>query len=267
MAESRALDAFGRLVDIMHRLRAPGGCPWDREQTPASLRPYLLEETYEVLDALASGDDHHICEELGDLLLQVVFHAELAAEAARFSIADVATAIGDKLVRRHPHVFADVVVKDAAEVLRNWQQIKATERGESGANAALARVEAVSRSLPALTRADEIGRKAAALGFDWADADGVRTKVDEELREVDAERAAADPAALHAEVGDLLLAVASFGRHLGVNPELALRDATERFLGRLRHCDALATESGRALADLAPEERDRLWDMAKTRAD
>ena len=266
MAEPRALDAFGRLVDIMHRLRAPGGCPWDREQTHASLRPYLLEETYEVLDALASGDDHQICDELGDLLLQVVFHAELAAEAERFSIADVATAITEKLVRRHPHVFADVVVKDAADVLRNWQQIKATERGESGANA-LAGVEAVSRSLPALTRADEIGRKATALGFDWADADGVRTKVHEELHEIDAAQAAADPTALHAEVGDLLLAVASFGRHLGVNPELALRDATERFLGRLRHCNALATDSGRALADLDPDERDRLWEAAKTRPD
>lgn len=262
MADPRALDAFGRLIDIMHRLRAPGGCPWDREQTPESLRPYLLEETYEVLDALATGDDASICDELGDLLLQVVFHAELAAESTRFSIADVATAISDKLVRRHPHVFADVVVADSAEVLRNWQQIKAQERGDQPAQP-LARLEAVSRSLPALARADEIGRKAAAIGFDWRTVDGVRAKVVEELAEVDGALTTNDAGALHQEIGDLLLAVASLGRHVGVSPELALRDATERFLERVRRCNTLATDAGQSISTIDDAERDRLWSAAK----
>jgi MazG family protein len=265
MADPRTLDAFGRLVDLMHRLRAPGGCPWDAEQSHASLRPYLLEEAYEVLDALAGENDAEICEELGDLLLQVVFHAELAAETGRFDAADVANGICDKLVRRHPHVFGDTAVQDSAEVLRNWQQIKAVERGDAGAPA-LARVDAVSRSLPALVRAEEIGRKAAVVGFDWPDAAGVKGKVLEELAEVEQALASSDPAAVHREVGDLLLAMASWARHLGVAPELALRDATERFVGRLHQCDDLAASRGRSLGDLNDQERNQLWEAAKAAA-
>lgn len=262
MADTPVLEAFGRLVDIMTRLRAPGGCPWDREQTHASLRPYLLEETYEVLDALESGDDRAICDELGDLLLQVVFHAELARESGRFTVGDVATAITEKLVRRHPHVFGDVVVRDADEVLRNWKQIKTTERG-APTGGPLGRLAAVSRSLPALARADEVGKKARDLGFDWPEVAGVRAKVDEELAEVDEAVAAGDRDAVHRELGDLLLATASLARHLDVSPELALRDATERFLGRVHRCADLAAADGRGLDALDDAQRDRLWERAK----
>jgi len=199
---------------------------------------------------------------LGDLLLQVVFHAEIAREAGRFSVADVATAITDKLVRRHPHVFADVVVRDADEVIRNWKQIKATERG-APVGGPLGRLEAVSRSLPALVRADEIGKKARDVGFDWPDLTGVRAKVQEELAEVDEALASGDRAAAQRELGDLLLATASLARHLEISPELALRDATERFLGRVRRCAKLATADGRSLESLDDPERDRLWERAK----
>jgi MazG family protein len=254
--------ALGELVDVMARLRAPGGCPWDREQTPASLRPYLLEETYEVLEAIDRGEPTALCEELGDLLLQVVFQAEIAAESGRFGIGDVARAIRDKLVRRHPHVFGDVEARDAEEVARNWRRIKAAERQAAGEHDPFAGVPA---ALPALARAQQLGDKAAHVGLDWPDAAAVLEKLREEQRELEQAMAGGDAAAVAHEVGDVLLTVASLARHLGVAAEMALREANDRFVARARHADAAARERGTTLAALAPAERERLWQAAKRR--
>src|SRR5262245_19899359 len=170
MADPSVADSFTRLVEIMARLRAPGGCPWDREQTPQSLRPYVLEEAYEVVDALDHGDPAELRDELGDLLLQIVFQSQLASEAGSFTVADVARAISEKLVRRHPHVFGDVKVQDADEVMRNWRRLKAAERAAKGETGALA---GVPRALPALVRAEQLGEKAGHVGLDWSTAQGV----------------------------------------------------------------------------------------------
>ena len=261
MADIPTTDALGRLVDIMARLRAPGGCPWDREQTPESLRPYLLEETYEVLDAIERGDPAALRDELGDLLLQVVFHAELAAEAGRFTIRDVAHAIAEKLVRRHPHVFGDVQVRDADEVVRNWRRIKADERRAAGEDGDL--FAGVPAALPALVRGQQLGEKAGHLGLDWPDAQGVLDKLREELAELTVAAADGERARIEHELGDLLLAATSLGRHLDVSAEMALRAANDRFVARVRRMEAAARERGRTLAELAPAERDRLWESIK----
>src|SRR5438445_2110372 len=192
MSDPRAAEAFTRLVDIMARLRGPGGCPWDREQTPASLRPYLLEEVYEVLEAIDGGDAAAIRDELGDVLLQIVFQSQLAAEAGRFTVADVAGAIADKLVHRHPHVFGDVQVRDAQDVVRNWRRIKAEERRTKGEDGGV--FAGVPAALPALLRAEQLGEKAAHVGLDWADTAGVVDKVREELGELEAAIASGDGA-------------------------------------------------------------------------
>src|SRR3989449_5087441 len=190
MADPSVAEAFTRLVDLMARLRAPGGCPWDREQTPASLRPYLLEEVYEVLEAIEADDPGHLRDELGDLLLQIVFQSQLAAEAGRFTVADVACAIVDKLVRRHPHVFGDVEVRDAAEVVRNWRRIKAEERRTAGEDGDL--FAGMPAALPALVRAEQLGEKAGHVGLDWRGAGGVLEKLREEITEIEAPVAAGD---------------------------------------------------------------------------
>jgi len=253
--------AFARLVDIMARLRGPGGCPWDREQTSQTLRPYLVEETYEVLDAIDFGDSSALRDELGDLLLQIVFHAQLAAEAGRFTAADVARAIAAKLVRRHPHVFGDVQVRDAEEVIRNWRRIKAEERREKGGDDDL--FAGVPKALPALLRADQLGEKAGHVGLDWPDAAAVFDKVREEQHELEAAVASGDRAATEHELGDLLLALASLGRHIGVSAELALRAANDRFVARARRAEAAARAEGTKLGDLPPGEVERLWRAAK----
>src|SRR5438552_177454 len=241
MADPSVTEAFTRLVDLMARLRAPGGCPWDREQTPASLRPYLLEEVYEVLEAIDADDPAHLRDELGDLLLQIVFQSEIAAEAGRFTVADVARAIADKLVRRHPHVFGDVQVRDAGEVVRNWRRIKAEERRTAGEDGDL--FAGVPEALPALLRAEQLGEKAGHVGLDWSDARGVLEKLREETAELAAAIAAGDPAAIEHELGDLLLAAASLGRHLAVSAEMALRAANDRFVARVRRLEAAARGS------------------------
>ncbi len=254
-------DTFIRLVDIMARLRSPGGCPWDREQTHQSLQRYLLEEAYEVLEALDGNDPGPVRDELGDLLLQVVFHAQLAAEAEQFTIADVARAIGDKLVRRHPHVFGDTPARDAAEVIRNWTRIKAEERRAAGDDTDL--FAGVPVALPALARAERLGERAAHAGLDWSDTPGVLGKIREELAELeDAIREGNRPAIEH-EVGDLLLTVASLARHLSIPAEIALQAANRRFVSRARRVEDLARELGHALPDLTPEQRDQLWERAK----
>jgi len=261
MADAEVAEAFTRLVDIMARLRGPGGCPWDHEQTPQSLRPYLLEEVYEVLDALDGGDPGAVRDELGDLLLQIVFQAQIAAESGRFTVGDVARAIADKLVRRHPHVFADVTVSGADEVVRNWSRIKAEERRAAGKDEDL--FASVPKALPALVRAHQLGEKAAHVGLDWDDAVGVFDKVREEQQELEAALASGDRAAVERELGDLLLTLASLGRHLDVSAEIALRAANERFVARARRAEAGAKARGTPLAAVSAEERDRLWDEAK----
>jgi tetrapyrrole methylase family protein / MazG family protein len=252
--------AFQSLVGLMQRLLAPGGCPWDREQTLQTLVPYLVEETYEVVDALAEGsvEDHR--EELGDLLLQVVFQSELRFSEGHFGIDDVARGIVTKLIRRHPHVFGDVQVSGADEVLSNWAKVKAVEKAERGKHGAL---HGIPRSAPALLRATRAGEKAAAVGFDFATADDARDKVDEELRELDAARVAGDVAHLESELGDALFALVNLGRKLDLDPESALRQATDRFARRFEHLEAALAASGRAVADASPDEQDRLWQEAK----
>jgi len=261
MADARALEALGRLVDVMARLRGPGGCPWDREQTPETLRPYILEEAYEVLEAIDRGDAASLRDELGDLLLQVVFQAQLAAEGSRFTIADVAQAITDKLERRHPHVFGSVQVDGADDVVRNWKRIKAEERRAAGDDALFAGVPA---ALPALARAQQLGDRAAQCGLDWEHVRGPLEKVREELAEIEASLAAGDQEGAARELGDLLLAVTSVARHLDVPAEMALRGATDRFVARASRVEAAARAAGRALDQLTPEEIDRLWQQAKT---
>jgi tetrapyrrole methylase family protein/MazG family protein len=248
----------------MARLRAPGGCPWDREQTFESLRPYLVEEAYEVLEAIERGDLTAQRDELGDVLLQVVFHAEIAAEGGHFELAEVARAIGDKLVRRHPHVFGDVQVRDADEVSRNWRRIKAEERRAAGEDRHASVLGSTPVALPALARAQHVGEKLAQAGVDWPDLDGVLAKVDEERRELADALRGGDRAAAARELGDLLLTLTSVARHLDVQAEMALRDALGRLTRRVTHVEAAARANGRGLEDLDPDERDRLWEAAKT---
>jgi MazG family protein len=253
--------SFLRLVDIMARLRAPGGCPWDREQTPSTLRPYVIEEAYEVVEAIEHGEPGPLCDELGDLLLQVVFQAELATESGEFTIADVARAVGDKLVRRHPHVFGDVSVENADEVMRNWRRIKAEERRARGeATTALAGVPA---ALPALDRAQQLGEKAAHVGLDWPDLGGVVAKLREEQAELEEAIAAGDRAGAARELGDVLLTLTSVARHLGASAEMALRDAVGRFTDRVGRVEAAAEARGVSLATLGPDELERMWSAAK----
>jgi tetrapyrrole methylase family protein/MazG family protein len=254
--------SFADLVAILHRLRAPGGCPWDAEQTHQSLRPYLIEEAYEVLEAIDDGDDRELRDELGDLLLQVVFHAELAAEREAFAIGDVVEAICAKLVRRHPHVFADVTVADSAEVERNWAEIKKAERAERG-NRTPSAIDGVPRSLPGLTRAHRLGEKASAVGFDWSEAREVRAKVAEELAEADAAAAGGDQEAFAEEVGDLLFAVASWARLSGVHAETALETALAKFSRRFRAVEDALRERGCSVADCSQAELEQAWQDAK----
>jgi tetrapyrrole methylase family protein/MazG family protein len=259
MSSDDAGRAFAALVDIMTRLRAPGGCPWDREQTLLSLRQYVLEEAYEVVDAIDRADPAHLREGLGDLLLQVVFQAELAAEAGDFDVADVARGIADKLVRRHPHVFGEVTVKDAADVVRNWQRQKDAERPAGDADPD----DLVPRALPALPRAQKLAGKLARRGFDWPDAGAVLDKVEEELAELRAAVASGDAGAVAHELGDLLLAAACLARHVDVPAEVALHDATSRLLERVRRVEAEAAAAGRRTDAMSPAELDRLWQRAK----
>jgi MazG family protein len=267
MADAETIESLSRLVDIMARLRAPGGCPWDREQTMESLRPYLVEEAYEVLDAIDRGDLGGVRDELGDVLLQVFFHSEIAAESGHFRLADVARAIADKLVRRHPHVFADVTVQDADEVVRNWRRIKAEEQRAAGRETAPGLLAGVPGGLPSLARAQQVGDKLAHAGFDWPDLDAVLAKLDEERDELAAAVRGGDRAAAARELGDVLLTLTSVARHLDVQAEMTLRDAVSRLTRRVAHVETAARASGRGLDDLDAAERDRLWDAAKASTD
>src|SRR5512140_2976177 len=258
---SRATDALERLLGIMERLRGPDGCPWDREQTLRTLRPYVLEETYEVLEAIDSGDTREHCEELGDLLLQIVFQAQLAKEDGTFEFADVAEAISNKLVSRHPHVFGDVQVKDAEGVLRQWAALKREEKkAKGGGKSAL---EGVPREMPALARADRLTETASRVGFDWPDAAGARAKLAEELGELDRAIEAGDAGAVEHELGDVLFAAANVGRKLGIAPEEALRGAVSRFISRFSHVERELARRGVPHGEATLAEMDALWDEAK----
>jgi tetrapyrrole methylase family protein / MazG family protein len=259
---------------ISARLRLPDGCPWDREQTHASLRKHLLEETYEVYDALEHGATPDLAEELGDLLLQVVLHAQLAAEAGIFDLADVEAAIARKIVRRHPHVFGDAVAKTAADVTRQWERIKAEERagahGEARAEADADQagngagpkgaLDGISSSLPALAASQEMQERAAALGYDWPDVEGVLDKVAEELAELAAAGSAEER---REEFGDLLLVITNVGRKLGIESEAALRAANAKFGNRFRRVERMVGEQGVPMRDLDFVTLDALWDAAK----
>lgn len=253
-----APSAFESFQETVAHLRAPEGCPWDREQTPQSLRPHLLEETFEALQALDREDTAALREELGDLLLQIVLQAQIATEGSEFTMADVIAGINAKILRRHPHVFGDVEVRGVEQVLANWEALKAAERAENGESGGL--LGGVPVGLPALAQAAEIQSRVARVGFDWPEIGGVRAKVDEELREVDAARTADEQVA---EIGDLLFAVVNWARWLKVDPEAALREANLRFRKRFTELETAAGRQGRRVADMGPAELDRLWEAAK----
>jgi MazG family protein len=257
-------EAMERLLAIMARLRGPDGCPWDREQTLSSLRPYVLEETYEVLEAIDSGDSREHCEELGDLLLQIVFQAQLTKEAGQFEFADVAEAISNKLVSRHPHVFGTADVRDAEGVLRQWVALKRKEKEAKGGGKSV--LEGVPREMPALARAERLTEKASRIGFDWPDAAGARAKVSEELAELDSSIASGDRAAIEHELGDVLFAVANLARKLSLAPEEALRGAVGRFVQRFEHIERGLERAGVPHGKASLEHMDALWEEAKALA-
>lgn len=251
----------------MHRLRAPGGCPWDREQSHRSLRRYLIEEACELIDAIDSGDDESLRDELGDVLLQVLFHAELATERDAFDIDDVCATLAAKLRRRHPHVFADAEAETAADVSRNWEAIKAVERAEHAEAKPRGTLGSLPRLLPALARAHALGSKAAKVGFDWPDAAACRGKIDEELAEVDAAAATNDPRALADEIGDVLFAVTNYARLSGVHAEGALSETLERFRCRFEDMEAELRRRGLAVSDCSAEELNTEWERIKRARD
>ena len=271
---------FDQVVQIMETLRGEGGCPWDRKQTRESLKPYLIEEAYEVLEMIEAQDDPKLKEELGDVLLQVLFHAQIGRERNTFTIEDVLQTLAEKLIRRHPHVFGEAtktppVVKTADEVVHRWEEIKRQEKADlSGDGEAGSALDGVPKALPALLRAYQLQVRAARVGFDWphdeTGYDQVVGKVQEELREVDEARAAAAKSATDAakrrledEIGDLSFALVNLARFVKVNPEEALRGAANRFAARFTHMEQAAKAGGRSLTDMTLAEMDHLWDDAK----
>lgn len=267
--KSSEKSSMQELVEIMARLRGPNGCPWDREQSHLSLRPNLVEETYEVLEAIDNLDMPLLQEELGDLLLQIVFHAQLASEAGFFDIDEVIKGINAKLIRRHPHIFGETKVDGVAGVLEKWEQIKQQEK-KSERNSAL---DGVPKDLPALQRADKYQRKAAKVGFDWDQVEGPLAKVKEEIAELEevlhtklSEEVAVEAERLEDEFGDILFSMVNLSRFLKVDAELALRRSTDKFNQRFRQMEQLAKASGQQLSKLTLEEMDELWEKVKSTA-
>jgi MazG family protein len=269
---------FQSLVDVQARLRAPGGCPWDRQQTHATLKTYLIEETYEVLDALENNNPSELSEELGDLLLQILFHADLALESGSFDISDVIQGIHDKMIRRHPHVFGTVKADTPAEVLKNWAQLKAQEKQAASAGDPAEKkpsaLDGVPRSLPALLEAYQLTRKAAQVGFDWETVDGIFDKMQEETSEL---RAALQPSTAgkeallrreHAEeeLGDILFVGVNLARFLGYDPEVALKKSNQKFKSRFQLMENAALQSGISLKDLSKVELEALWESSKLKS-
>ncbi|MBF0505852.1 MAG: nucleoside triphosphate pyrophosphohydrolase [Nitrospirae bacterium] len=252
------MDNFGKLLDIMERLRAEDGCPWDREQTKETLTPYLLEETYEVIEAIGENSPQKIKEELGDLLFQIVFHCQLAKESGEFSIEDVIEGISEKLTRRHPHVFGDARFETSEQVLKQWEDRK-KEEGKNRESV----LEGVPKELPSLLRAHRIQSRAARVGFDWNDVGGVMGKLDEELSEFRDALEQKDRAAIEDELGDVFFSLVNISRFVGVNPEDALRKTILKFISRFRFMEVKAAGAGRQLSNMTPEELDALWEEAK----
>jgi MazG family protein len=254
---------FARLVEIMARLRAPGGCPWDREQNFDTIKPYLLEETYEVMDAIDARDWEGLVEELGDLLLQAVFFAQMASEEGRFDIADSLAAINDKLVRRHPHVFADGDARTSDDVKRRWDEIKAEEQQSKAKPRPKGLLAGVPRSLPALVEAQQIASRAAGAGFDWENAGQVLDKLREELAELDAARATGRRDEMEDEIGDVLFVVVNIARFLKVDPEQALRGTNAKFRRRFAHVEEGLAAQGQTPQQATIDQMESLWQAAK----
>ncbi len=253
------LSRFNTLVDIIARLRAPDGCPWDRKQSHTSLREFLLEECYEVLAALDEGDSGKLCAELGDLMLQIVLHAQIASEAGEFDIGDVVSSINAKLIHRHPHIFGSAKVKDANEVAHNWEALKQEERGADTSILA-----SVPRQMPALGYSQAIQRRVAEVGFDWEDIDGVIEKLTEEVgefKQADSQEQKAQ------EFGDLLFTLVNIARRLGVDSETALREANKKFFRRFSYMEDVCRQRGVNIGDLSFNEQNALWEEAKRRVD
>jgi nucleoside triphosphate diphosphatase len=266
----RVGERFERLVEIMRRLRAPDGCPWDREQTHASLRPYVLEETYEVLEAIESGQPAHLCEELGDFLFEAVFLARISEEAGDFTIGDAIDAISNKLVRRHPHIFERQIgdpTLTSGQVIEKWETLKARERAAAGTpEKTKTTLSGVPKTLPALLRAYEVSFRAAAVGFDWAKPDDVLDKIEEEVAEVRREvesGATGNLSRAEEEMGDLLFAIANFSRKLGIEPEAALRRATDKFTKRFEAMEHQFAARGKRLNESTLEEMEAEWKVVK----
>ena len=260
MVDFQYKDSYGvkDLEEIVRILRAPGGCPWDAEQTHQSIRRNFLEEAYEAVEAIDEDSPEHLEEELGDVLLQVVMHARMEQEAGRFDLDGVADGICKKLIYRHPHVFGDVAVSGTGEVLSNWEALKRKEKGQATNTDAL---EAVARALPALWRAEKVQKKARKAGFDWPDVSGALDKLTEELSEL--KEAVATGGNVAEELGDLLFSAVNAARFLKVDPEDALNGATDKFIGRFRRVEAGAAGQGKAMEDMSLAELDQLWDRAK----
>jgi len=250
---------FDRLMEIMRKLRAPGGCPWDAEQTHESLKRYLLEEAYEVIETIDAADDAHLKEELGDLLLQPVFHAAIAEERGAFTMDEVLDAINDKLVRRHPHVFGEAVIESSEAQVANWEKIKKGEKGDERKTA----LAGIPPALPALMQAQKITEKAARVGFDWEHTDQVFAKVMEELHEFEEAMLSGNQEEMESELGDLLFAIVNLGRFLSIDPEEALRKTIRRFTSRFGYVEKTLHDRGTTLQASTLAEMDALWDEAK----
>jgi len=254
------MSAIDELIEIVARLRAPDGCPWDREQTHASLRGSLLEEAYEVVEAIEENDDVHLREELGDLLLQVAMHSQFASETGRFTFHDVAAGLSEKLVRRHPHVFGETRAPDTEAVLKRWEEIKRAEKG----NTQVSVLDNVSTALPSLMHAEKIGKRAARVGFDWEHAGEVIAKIREELAEVEEVLASTDADRIEEEIGDLLFAVTNLARKAKVEPEVALRRATRKFIDRFQKLEAVLRARNRKPEECSLAELEAIWVEIKT---
>jgi tetrapyrrole methylase family protein / MazG family protein len=260
----KAGDKFNRLVGIMARLRAPDGCPWDREQTFDTIKPYTLEETYEVLDAIDARDWRGLAEELGDYILQAVFYAQMAEESGHFRIEDSLDAINAKLIRRHPHVFGDAEARTADAVKQRWDEIKAVEKQEAGVQQELL-LDGVPRSLPALVEASQISSRAAKSGFDWDNAEQVLAKLEEELHELAEARRTASQKDIEDEIGDILFVLVNVARFMKVDPEQSLRKSNAKFRRRFAHVERTLKERGKTLNDSDIQEMEALWQEAKAR--
>lgn len=265
--EKETRNYFDKLVELMDRLRGPGGCPWDREQTRETLKPMLIEEAYEVLEALDHEDPDELCEELGDLLFQIIFHSRIAQERGEFDAHDVCRRVYEKMVRRHPHVFGEARFDTSEELLRNWEDFKRKEKAAGGKPVESDRslLDGIPAGLPQIYRSYQMGAKASRVGFDWSDLDGLQDKLLEEFQELKRAQAAGDEERIREEVGDLLFAAVNVARFLGVDPETALARANRKFERRFRALETVFRKRGEDLKDVSPERLEEVWEIVKGR--